>query len=238
MKISDRVKLPLRICQGTVKQRHQLAEKYLSNFVSFIDPVMAKNSTLSLNCIRHFLLKSLPYKDLAIEILKSPDEQSHFMVHANENNYVDILTLALRTDKNGEVGEDEKNDLYHEAWHLFENLTTPKLFARFSTVEDYKLEQYETFYHQNFYTIKKYKPKFLNKKLDKFLKNYNNEDKVNFLQFLRQDLKAELSAYTLAEKHAPDLCPIYESFRFPKKIEVAENYLKALFTEIRSKSNR
>lgn len=238
MKISDRVKLPLKICQGTVKQRHALAEKMLENFVSLVEPKMQQNGALPLKSVKPLIKKALPYRNISFEVIKSPDENSHFMVHADESNFVDSLCIVLRTDKKGNITEEEKNDLYHEAWHFYENLTKPKLYARFSNVEDYKLEKFETFYHQNFYTTKKYKPKFLIKKLDKFLSKFNDTDKIHFLQFLREDLEAEHYAYTLAEKYAPMLSPCHEMFRFPKKLAVAENYLRNLLQNIRAKKQK
>ncbi len=238
MKISNRVKLPLKICQGTVEQRKELAGKMLENFVSLVEPVMQQNGALPLKSVKPLIKKALPYKNISFEVIKSPDENSHFMVHADENNFVDRLCIALRTDKKGNITEEEKNDLYHEACHFYENITKPKLYARFSRVEDYKLDKFEEFYHQNFYTTKKYKPKFLNKKLDKFLAKFDDMDKINFLQFLREDLESEHNAYTLAEKYAPMLSPCHERFRFPKKLVVAENYLINLFRQIRTKNQK
>lgn len=238
MKIANNLILPLKSCKGSVAQRHNQAEQILENFVQLADSKIEQHGSISLSLAKKLILRCLPSKKIKLEIFRSEDEDSNFGVHADENNYVDKLFMELKTDKNGRIGEEEKNDLYHETWHFLSYILNPKEIARFSAIDADNLYEYENFYHKNFYTFKKHKPKFLTNKLNKFLAKFDDTDKINILQLLRSDLKSELFAFTLAEKHAPMLSPIHKKFHFPMKLSLAENYLRKLLLDLRSKQTK
>ena len=123
IKISSRIKLPLKICQGSASTRHKSAEKNLAKFVNKVEPELNKKEELSLNRIQALLKESIPCRKIYIETIESVDDAGdNFLIHSNENGTLDALAIELQTNKNGKIGKQERNSLYHEAWHVFEHL--------------------------------------------------------------------------------------------------------------------
>ncbi|MBQ8167805.1 hypothetical protein IJZ97_00090, partial [bacterium] len=166
MKISSRVKLPLKICSGSVNERNRYAENMLSNFVNKIEPELNKRDELSLQRIQAIIKETIPYRKIYVETVESNNNAgNNFLIHCNENGKLDALAVELETNKNGKIAKDQCNALYHETWHVFEHISNPKYLARTMSFNDYLTEKYLNFYHRYFYTDNKYNPKILTKKL-------------------------------------------------------------------------
>lgn len=233
--ISSRVRLPLKVCSGSVGKRKEFAENMLSNFVNKIDPEFNKKQELSINRIQAILRESLPYKKIYVEVVESEGcNGNNFLIHCNEENCLDGVALELVTNEKGKVSIKDRNSLFHEAWHFFEQISNPKMFARTMQIDDALTNRYTSFYHNNFYTLKKFKPVKLEAKLERFLEQIDDyQDRVNILQQLRYDLQGEYNAYSIAEKYAHE-DNHYKNFHFLEKREIVCKKLKAVLAEIRS----
>lgn len=233
VKILTQVRLPLKIAKGTNGERKMLAENLLHNFANRIEPEFNKRKELSLDRVQAVLRESLPYKRIVVETIQSENGNgNNFLLHVDDFGRLDALALELETNIKGKVGLNQRNSLYHEAFHFFDAITNPKVMARTFTFEDDVLLQYLDFYHTNFYSKRRYGVGKLSHKLDKFLEKFRDDEKVNLLQQLRYDLQGELDAYTKANALVPERNN-YEAYSFPKKIELVTRKLRELLQELR-----
>ena len=233
IKISERVRLPLKISRGTDIQRAELAENLLHKFVNRIEPEFNKRQELSLDRVQAVLRESLPSKRIFVETIESENGNgNNFLIHVDEFDRLDALALELETNDKGKIGLDQRNSLYHEASHFFDAICIPKTTVRSMALDDVTMDDYLNFYHRFFYSKRKMKTKALSAKLSKFLEKYDDSDKINLLQQLRYDMRGEYHAYSRANRLVPEDNG-YENYRFPKKIELVTTKLRELLMELR-----
>lgn len=232
--VTERVRLPLKISRGTDKERMKLAENLLSNFVNRIEPEFNKRKELSLDRVQAVLRESLPYKRVYVETLQSQNGNgNNFLLHCDDYGRLDALALELETNERGKIGLEQRNSLYHEAYHFFDAICRPKNSSRSMSMDDKVMNDYLNFYHKNFYTKRKIKNKLLSDRLSQFLAKYEDSEKVNLLQQLRYDMIGELGAYSNAEKYVPENGQ-FHGFNFPEKIKLVSEKLKDQFMSMRT----
>ena len=232
-KILSRAKLPLKISRGNISQRNQLAETMLEKFVNKIEPEIKTKRELSLNRVQTLLKDSVPYKRIYVETIKSENGLgNNFLTHCNEYGQIDWLAVELETNERGKITKKHLNSVYHEAWHFFEQICNPKMISRSLSMEDGPLDMYMSFYHKNIYTKKKLSDRAIRRKINNFLNNFPEEDRINAMQLMRYDLMGEHTAYTNAEKYAHENNN-FKSYQFMKKYQIVTEELKKLIARMR-----
>lgn len=233
IKVSSRVRLPLKVSRGTDIQRIELAENLLLNFVNRIEPEFNKRKELSLNRVQAVLRESLPAKGISVETIQSVEGYgNNFLISQDEFGKLDTFAIELVTNDNGKLGLQHRNSLYHEASHFFDAICRPKTTSRILLLDDSATQEFTNFYHRNFYTKRRMKNKTLSDKLSQFLGKYQDEDKINLLQHLRYEMQGEYNAYSRSNRLAPEVNH-FENYHFPKKIELVTMKLRELLQELR-----
>ena len=229
MNITKSAMLPLRSCRGNIQQRNQKAEKILKKFIKKIEPELNSAGKMPLWKIKEFLLQALPSKRINFDIVNANGQDSQMVIYTNENDQIDYFDIMVEADKNGDFYADEKNSLYHETWHFLENITSPKQLARYASISDEMFNKFCKFYHSTLYSEVHHTTQYLEKKLKKFLSQFDANNRINLLQFTRQLIKGEMNAFSIAEKYAPASYLETENYEFPRKLDIVN---KALLSEI------
>lgn len=243
-KISQRAKFPLSISKGSTKQRFQRADKIMKNFsMDFISEINKKNE-ISVDLVKKLLLNNVSYKNISFDIKPiSPENYKYCDAYIERlakkgkiNKYEINLPLVdkIKILRN----KEQLTDLIHELWHMVEMVNNPKTIARYSCIEDNIYDKAESFFERYMYNWahpSNKETKRANKALNKFLKSYDNETKINLLQMFRYDLQGEDNAeravfnnFTKYHSKKKKYHPLYK-----EKIEILNQKLKEVITKQR-----
>ncbi len=243
-KISQRVKFPLSINKGTPNQRFRRADKIMKNFsIDFINEINKKDE-ISVDSVKKSLLNSMPYKNISFDIKPiSPEDFEYceaYIERMNKKGKINKYEINLPlTDKMKILkNKVQITDLIHELWHMTEMVNNPKMIARYSSIDDSLSDKVEVFFDRYLYNWAYPSNKEIrraNKGLNKFLKAYDNDTKINLLQMFRYDLQGEDNAeravfnnYTKFHSNKKKFHPLYE-----RKIKLLNQKLKEVLIEQR-----
>lgn len=247
MKLLPTAKFSLKTCKGSYSERIKLAKSLNKNFFNKIDK---KYTTKEVPFdVFEKTLKECTPEEINVNVLPYPYKGGYTAFELN-NTYDGIDKLSIYIEKNfydKGIRLLNTDTSLHETFHYFCALANPKHTARAAKMYEKNLiSKTQSFYNENLYTKKDFKPEELREKLNDFLKQFTPEEQVDFLQNSRYRMLEEYNAFDegykyldkIQDKH-PDLIieKIYttpkEEYNFPDKIKIVTDKLKEVIAECR-----
>ena len=234
IRVLKTAKMPLKICNGSEKIRHEKAETILSNIVNEIRDSY-KGRDIELKSIKRIYKKNITErKNINI---KEPDAKvifsgyngilQGFKSKAGNLSGYNIFIPVNKYSKKFDI--KETNTLTHELWHSLSNLFNPKYAARRLKIEE------DFFYKNRVYSTKN---RNFKNNCQKYLENKLPQEKINLLQCWRYLAKDEIKAYQIGSKYEklikktiPDLNWIPaerinpKKYKFEEKVKTIEKIL-------------
>ena len=205
--------LPLKVTQGSVKEREAKSDEYFNHFLNEFISQKECNTNTYINSIH----KALGNKKIKCYVNNSESTitgslKNIVMGDINDKNaYYYGYEIQLGQDSKGNILN--KSTAIHEARHLFDRLFNPKYSvlradARANSVEELSsfIVDTQTFFHNK---------KSFNKTLNELTKNLPDDVAINTLQLSRYNLKSERNAYK-------------SELRFVKGMNVFKNLLSII----------
>lgn len=247
IKVLPTVKFPLKLCKGSYKERIAFAKRLNENFFNKLsDKFITKEVPLD---VFEKTLKECTPEKINVKVLNYNKQGGLTCFGLNDaGNGIDKYMIYLQKSPFTEgIRLLETDFSLHETSHYFLQLTNPKHSAR--TIKMYEkglLEKTENFYNENLYTKKEFKEEELKQKLNDFLKQFNDEEKIDFLQNSRYRMLEEYNAFDdgykyldeIQDRHPDLICEkIYarekELYNFPEKIKIVAEKLKEILQNCR-----
>ncbi len=209
--IPSKLRLPYSMVAGSVAQRKEKVCYYTERMSQEILKIIEDDS-INIDKIQEIISKIMP-QGLSIRVLETKgndDAYAYCSTFFNQNNQISGMAMEF-------LSEDKKlpiegiTDIIHEWTHVLDSLFHPKYLIREQKMEQRGLntKKYaEVFNEQlDIYESASSKKeireilKIIERKIHKFLKGYNTEDKINILQDMRYNLETEKNAYKAQNKY-------------------------------------
>lgn len=194
--VSKMAKLKYSIIKGSVQKRDTQAENlskaFYRNFVKKIS-----GDRISLSSLKDVFIKTVPER-VGISFLsmgKNESDYDGFMstMIRGKNKKVCGYQVYLPTDESGKnLKVENANVLFHEVRHVFDSLVHPKAIRR----QNYISPDLQVFYDNTIYVSEKIKTGEMKAKIDGIIKGLSTEEKIDFLQFCKNELSTEINAFT------------------------------------------
>lgn len=167
----------------------------------------------------------------------------------SSTNRLSGVKIELPINSERQISIYDTDTLMHEAFHLFAGMSNPKHIARSAKIHNSGTADIQNkFYNKYLYSEEnKLKKSSLGKKIDDFMKNFTNEEKIDFLQNCRYRLTEEKYAYKEGNKylykiqnlHKNNICePIcgtyLPQYHFSEKINLLNEKLKQVLLDTRT----
>lgn len=242
-KLASGVKMPYNVVKGSFAQRQSksgnLADLLYKNVQNHLIDDYSKIDYLSL---QKYIQNILPDKGVKIIVQNLAENKLDECEGACEvlyNVQKEIRAISINL---GGIGNMVKSvhipAFIHEFQHVCDDIYHPKFLARLQSLNKKNLanKKYDDFYDQYYYCTefvefkrdKKDFLKIIKNKTKKFLKGFNIEDKMDYIQDMRYSLMSEIEAYKKGRAAALDL----KSQGFMVKDGDLEDYPKdGLFAE-------
>lgn len=228
------------IIKASKEARTERASNALTRVYNELEDKFVQNKQVTVEEFNEALKKV--FEGIHIETVLNKNKKIHGSMGAL-TNFLNIngfkLSLPFNNVNNKQVLKQENiNTVFHELAHLSFEANNPKIISNTHGRVFPNLKKAISFYDKHLYAVKN-KEK-VEKKLEKFLKNYNDAEKVNVLQFFRSGLASENYAWqqgTNAQIRFDKNISDYESlkqftFGFQRKIKLLEKHLaKAIKNE-------
>ena len=240
-KLSPHVKFPLNISKGNVKQRFELADGIMKDFSKNLISELDQKDRISVKSVKKIFKASMPYKDISFSIKTTPKEDLELYdgyitrLERNQKIYKYRIHLPLTNRKTVKKDKTQVTTLIHEFLHMIEMASNPKMISKFSCIDEAVSDPILEFFLNHLYNWENPSKKVLRKsakKLNKFLKQYDNKTQINILQMYRYDLQGEDNAeravfkyFTRRKTKKKSFHPLYEL-----KIKLINNKLKEAIT--------
>lgn len=226
IKLGSHIRIPLEQIKGSEKERfaystqltHDLFQKVSELFVTNeMDSYTTKTTAVSARIIEEKIQEVLPQKSyIIIENLMNTDKATSdtygtiFTTH-NENEGVYTITqkgIKMPLTKDGKICADNVWVLLHEFTHIMDYIINPKIEIR-----EFKTNLDTTFpddlFHKYINTSNKnlnfFNRIILNLKLNKHMRNFSDEQKIDILQDIRYVIKSEINAYSNMLKYQAEI---------------------------------
>lgn len=232
-KLSPTVKLPFPKVRGSVNYRQNQACNMVNQLYQDILPKFNKKGFINFSQIQDSLKKILGNK---INISVRKNEYSKIFNGGSDVLYSDFTgqisktTIDIATIKN-KIKRVDLTTLLHEFQHVTDQIFHPKYLTRNQKMANIGLytKKYDRLYDDLIYNRefpegkkdKKYILKHLRHKISNFLRGYEYEDKIDYLQDMRYSLTSEKHAYKTQLKYAKKLNK--KHFKINKEDLVNEN---------------
>lgn len=246
LKVGKNVKLPLKICKGSVPERLELAKQYNENFFNSIcqsfkgkwldKDVFTRNLKNMHNGKINFTIKDATptnYKGNTQPMCTGKKVVSY-----------DIYLPLNKFDK--KMYLYDMNIFMHETFHYFFETINPKHIKNTCVMFENKLSpKTEKFYHNMLYN--KYgDPDFVKILLPEYVGTFSPKEQITILQNWRYRLTEELNAYKEGAKYHEKIQEIYKdtlhekfpcddgsAFHFEEKIKIIEETLAKTLQKVR-----
>lgn len=241
LKVKPLVKLPLETLagKGSYTQRLNYARQLNSRFFEEIKPKI-KNNGITFSDYKEVLTNILPTKIKfnVVKLSKNLAKQGiggMLIVNGSlDNDIAESMTIMLPLSEAYDSKENKKykyisrkhfGTVAHENLHFFLRISNPKHISR----SDFANDKDEDFYNKNLYKSEPlyyfgiFEIKFI-RKLFKFLKNKDLEQRINFLQTCRLQLEEEKLAFIEEEKFG-QYNRFIDFYHFNEKLSILEIFL-------------
>ena len=205
VRVNSSVKFSYEIAKGSVKQRDR-AIKTMTDEIFNRSMSSAKEKYIYLKDYKKAIRETLPErKRLIITGIRGVYEGArNFLYDKNKN----IIGQMLNIPKYSEIIRiEDVSTCMHEAVHFLDTLFNPKTTARANKMckknlfEDKGLKELveQNLYHKEIFDTVEEKKEILQdrrKSVEKFLEGRPLEDKIDYIQDLRNDMLTEYKAYS------------------------------------------
>jgi hypothetical protein len=257
-KLSPQVTLPLAITRGTVKERENKAKHDVDKLYRELYPDYKKNN-LNCNNLKKSINNIFPKINISILPLEfDPEFEAYSDIIYNPiTEKISGTTIEIPLTKKKKIFKEEILSILHEFQHIADQIYQPKFLARNQRLHLKELfnDKYNFLYDNFMYykecpesnADKKEILQNLKYKIQKFLKGYSAEDKLDFIQDSRYTLMQEDNAYhtqskyanKLYNKHHPisidELVKPNKDFMFSEKIQLLTDMGFEIIKEERGK---
>lgn len=242
-KLASGVKMPYNVVKGSFVQRQSksgnLTDLLYKNVQNHLIDDYSKIDYLSL---QKYIQNILPDKGVRIIVQNLAENKLDECEGACEvlyNVQKEIRAISINLGGTGNTVRSVHIPVFiHEFQHVCDDIYHPKFLARLQSLNKKNLanKKYDDFYDQYYYCTefvefkrdKKDFLKIIKNKTKKFLKGFNIEDKMDYIQDMRYSLMSEIEAYKKGRAAALDL----KSQGFMVKDGDLEDYPKdGLFAE-------
>lgn len=254
-----KVRFPHSIIQGSLSSRQDKSSQLVNKFYREIKGRF-RNGEISLNEIQKCINQVLPKKvNVQVKNLISDIEDTENLGGSNlKYNFIDkinAITIELPTVEN-KISIRQLPTLMHEFTHVSDQLYNPKILARCQTMteKDLYIKEFEDLYDSFIYNYeeptsnkeKAYILQRVEQVFKGFLKKFDIEDKINYLQDCRYCTMLEINAYNsqrkfaknLAKQHTKidedDLLNENKNYMFYEKLELLNKLMLSIITKERA----
>lgn len=245
IRITKLAKLPLEYSRGTDLEKIELAKKLNA---TFFEKIIKKFRTDEISCdtFERSLKETIPSKN-SVKVRKTVQEGMYGCTELNSKNGVNIngWTIYLPTNENGKLSLESINTFLHETYHYFSQIVAPKEPRRILKIlETNNKDRFDIIYEMMLYTKLDIDKKTISNTLDKFLSTLSAEQKIDFLQYCRYELRNEANAYAEGNKYSKIVQNMVKEkasiktfdstgYNFEMKIELVNEKLKKVLQELR-----
>ena len=242
-RLTKNIIIPYRYSKGSIIERQEKSDKLVNNLYKNIKGRF-KNDELSLSELNQCVKELLPAK--VNLIIKSMEENDDFMAYSDllystKTHKIKYITIELPT-KHNKINIKDLPSLMHEFQHFTDQQFHPKYLSRNQSITNKNLstEKYNNFYENEIYSYeqpeskkdRKYIINRFKQMLNKFLKDFTLEERLEYIQDSRYTLQMEDKAYFTQQKYAKrmnkqhlqtnpeDLLKENDNFMFSEKIAI------------------
>lgn len=242
-KIANNVILPYKYTRGSIIERQEKSDKLVNSLYKEIKGRF-KDDKLPLSELNRCIKELLPTK--VNLIVKSLAENDDFIAYSDilyslKTNKIKYITIELPT-KDNQIDIQTLPSVMHEFQHFTDQQFHPKYLSRNQALANKNLstEKYNDFYENEIYSYenpegkkdRKYIINRFKQVLNKFLKDFTLEERLEYLQDSRYTLQMEDKAYFTQLKYAKkmkkqhlktnpeDLIKENDNFMFKEKISI------------------
>lgn len=245
--ITKLAKLPLEYSKGTDFEKIELAKKLNAELFEKISKKF-RSDEISFDTFKKAVKETLPGKS-SVKIMKTEERGVYGYTSFDSKHNVNItgFMIHLPESKNGKISLDTVGTFMHETFHYFSQMAAPKETRRIAkALETGYKNKFDMVYDMFLYTDFNFGMTNLSKTLDNFLSSLNTEQKIDFLQYCRYNLRNEANAFSEGEKYArlsrdlfkdKDSIRIFDStaYNFDIKIKLLNKKLKQVMKDNRNK---
>lgn len=256
--LTESARLPYEKIKGSIVKRDNFAKNMTFSIVENVQQEMA-HGDISMCQLRRVLKKTVP-KNIDLVVEKNVDDNIYASLNtlAEENFTISGYSLEVGLNKKGKVSRADLPTIGHEMRHLSDYLAFPKVPARECKLDRTGLytKKYFDFYESEVYIDEVFSSqkekdaiiKTLKKKIQKFLKGFKPEEKIDYLQCMRYGLIFEKNAYQTENeiakqflqkkdlsKYRRNVDNCCEEFMFPEKIELLKKMALEIISTERNK---
>lgn len=251
------VSLPYKEVRGSFAARQNKAAQFthgvMNNFYGQLD-----EKGISISKLGRELKKVLP-ENLDFFVQKNKDTESYAQLcnTYNKNNTVVKLSLEISPNERGKINVLHIPTIAHEIRHLADSLYHPKILAREQAITRKGLDtdKFMQFYEDNIYVkemeggrkVQRDIIKSIRRDTEKALKGRRAEDKIDMLQYIRNNLISENNAFKESTRTAKKLHKknrsVYEDelsnqtkeYMFDEKIKLFHDMIAEIIKEERGR---
>ena len=255
--LAKSARLPYEKIKGSVAKRDNFARNMTFDIVDNLKQEFSQGD-ITLSQLRRALKKTVP-KNIDLVVQKNTNNSVYGSLNTlvEENSVLSAYSLDVNLNKRGMVTKSYLPTIGHEMRHLSDYLAFPKVPARECKLERTGLytQKYFDFYENEVYVDEVFSSqkdkdailKTLKKKLNKFLKGYKSEEKIDYLQCMRYGLMFEDNAYRTELEIAQNLSKkkslvnkkgrilTSDDFMFKEKMELLKNMASEIIAQERKK---
>ncbi len=232
-KLSPTIKLPFKKVQGSVNFRQTKACDMVNKFYREVFPAFNDKGEITFSQIQK-ALKSVLKGQINLSVRNNGYSKMYDggsdILYSDFTGQISKTTIDINTIKN-RINREGLGTLLHEFQHVTDQIFHPKYLTRNQKMANIGLytKKYDRLYEDLIYNRefpegKKDKRdilKHLHHKISKFLRGFEIEDKIDYLQDMRYSLISEKHAYKTQLKYAKKLNK--KHFQINKEDLVNEN---------------